>query len=87
MSFELERVYEVWSNKDGVRLIFRPDSDGGGYVQLCTPPNNGPTVETKDERHFGKIRLVIPPKFAKLVGEALIQCAKDLDREGSPEEI
>lgn len=72
--YSLEKVYEAWDDTEGVRLIVRPDSDGGSYVELGTPGN-----DAKSEDYFGKIRLVLPPKLARIIGEALVACAKDLD--------
>jgi hypothetical protein len=70
----LEIHYEVWEDKQGVKLNIGPDSDGFSCVQLCTK-------DAKSEEYWGKLRVVFPPAIARNVAKALLKCADDLEPE------
>jgi len=39
------------------------------------------TVGEKNQKHFGKYKTVISPKMARELGNALISCANEIDRD------
>lgn len=71
--FSKEHHIKIYDDTEGAALTVRPDTEATTYVQLCTEG-------AKSIEWYGDIRLVMPPKLARLVGEALIQQADLLEK-------
>lgn len=61
-------------NEDGETLDIRPWPEAPIAVALM---NSG----DKSEAYFGKLELALNPKFARQVGQALINCANEIEYE------
>lgn len=76
MSYPVETdVIRRVQNEDGETLDIRPWPDAPIAVALM---NSG---GDKSEAYFGKLELALSPKFARQIGQALINCANEIEYE------
>lgn len=70
--FTLETCYKVFDDEEGACIQIGTSPDAPEYVHLSTP--------TKiDKDWYGDIDVVLHPKQAKFIGEALIKLANEIN--------
>jgi hypothetical protein len=72
MGYSVELSRRVYDNKHGVCFEIAPDSDGLDCVQLRTP-------DAGSKEYFGDVRFTVPKEMAILIGQALIDAAKEAE--------
>lgn len=68
----LETIRRI-QNSDGEMIDVKPYPEGPEWVFICN------TDETSKE-YFGEINLIMEPKFARLLAEALLKCADEVEK-------
>lgn len=67
-TISIEKFYEIWDDKLGVRIRVGPDSDGAGMVRISTPAD-------ADKKYFGEIDFQISPDIALKLADVLRSCS------------
>jgi hypothetical protein len=68
--YSTEVIRQVWDDAYGVFLQIGPDDDGIGLIQM-------ETTTAKAIEFYGKVRLLVTPEMAVLLGKALIAAGEE----------
>ena len=72
MPYSMELSRRVYDDEHGACFEIGPDSDGLDCVQLRTP-------DATSKEYFGDVRFTVPKEMAILIGQALIDAAKEAE--------
>ena len=72
MPYSVELIRRVYDDDHGACFEIGPDSDGLDCVQLRTP-------DATSKEYFGDVRIVVSAEMAALIGQALIDAAKEAE--------
>lgn len=70
--YSIEKRYEVWDDDEGIFLRIGPDSDGLGMIEVKCG-------NKASDEFYGKIDFRVEAQHARLLAQALIAAADDLE--------
>ncbi len=73
MPYFTEHIIKVYGDVEEAFIEVGPDTDVPGIIVLST---NSPG----SQEYYGKVRLALMPKLARLLGEALIKMANEYEK-------
>jgi hypothetical protein len=76
MRYSMETMREIWDDKHGDCVEVGPDRDGLDMVEIRCKTDDGAMGP----------RMSLPAEKARLVAQAMIACADDLDAANAPRE-
>jgi hypothetical protein len=73
MKFSTEVVRKVYDDEDGVYIQVGPDGDGLDLVELRVS-------DEESKKYYGDVRITLYPAQARLLADALLACADEMEK-------